>query len=43
MMELDALYADVIVMRWEKLTGRKAVLQGTAQTFAEVAAERGTA
>jgi DNA modification methylase len=23
-MELDALYCDVIVQRWEKFTGRKA-------------------
>jgi DNA modification methylase len=24
LMELDCLYADVIVQRWEKFTGRKA-------------------
>jgi DNA modification methylase len=24
LMELDALYCDVIVQRWEKFTGRKA-------------------
>lgn len=27
MMELDPRYIDVIVARWEKLTGKKAVLQ----------------
>lgn len=26
-MELDALYCDVIVKRWEEFTGRKAVRQ----------------
>ena len=27
MMELDARYCDVIVKRWEKLTGKKAKLE----------------
>jgi hypothetical protein len=27
-MELDALYSDVIVQRWEQFTGRKAERQG---------------
>jgi DNA modification methylase len=27
LMELDALYCDVIVQRWEKFTGRKAERQ----------------
>jgi DNA modification methylase len=30
LMELDALYCDVIVERWEKFTGRKAEQKGTA-------------
>lgn len=30
MMELDPLYADVIVTRWENATGKKAVLDGKA-------------
>jgi len=42
-MELDGLYADVILSRWTKLTGRQPVLEATGQTFAAVAAERGTA
>jgi DNA modification methylase len=29
LMELDTLYCDVIVQRWEKFTGQKAVLEGT--------------
>ncbi|WP_442485136.1 DNA modification methylase [Aeoliella sp. SH292] len=28
LMELDTLYCDVIVQRWEKFTGQKAVLEG---------------
>jgi hypothetical protein len=39
-MELDALYADVIVDRWQKLTGKEAVLEGTQKTFAQVREER---
>ncbi|MCG3128276.1 MAG: hypothetical protein CHACPFDD_03154 [Phycisphaerae bacterium] len=32
LMELDPLYADVIVQRWEKFTGRKAERTETAET-----------
>ena len=39
-MELDPKYVDVIVQRWEGFTGKKAVLDGTALTFEDVAAER---
>jgi DNA modification methylase len=28
LMELDPLYADVMVTRWEQFTGKKAVLAG---------------
>lgn len=38
--ELDELYADVIVQRWQNLTGRKAILEGTTKTFDELRAER---
>ena len=41
-MELDPSYSDVIVKRWEAKTGKAAVLEATAQTFAEVTATRGT-
>jgi DNA modification methylase len=40
LMEIDELYADVIVMRWQKLTGRDAVLEGKGRTFAWIQAER---
>jgi DNA modification methylase len=43
LMELDEPYCDVILMRWAKLTGKQPVLEATGRTFAEVAAERGTA
>jgi hypothetical protein len=39
-MEIDALYTDVIVSRWEKFTGREAVLEGTGQTFKALCEER---
>ncbi len=38
-MEIDPLYMDVIVTRWQKFTGKAATLEGGG-TFAEVAAER---
>lgn len=31
LMELDTLYCDVIVQRWEKFTGQKAVLESTKE------------
>jgi DNA modification methylase len=30
LMEIDPLYCDVIVTRWERFTGKKAVRQGVA-------------
>lgn len=39
-MELEATFCDVIVTRWQESTGRKATLDGTEQTFAEIAAAR---
>ena len=38
--ELDPAYVDVAVLRWQVFTGRTAVLAGTGETFAAVAAER---
>ena len=38
--ELEPRYVDVAVMRWQKMTGRQAVLETTGQTFGEVQAER---
>lgn len=35
--EIDPLYVDVAILRWEKLTGKQAVHCDTGQSFAEVA------
>ena len=39
-LEIDPLYVDVAVKRWQDFTKRDAVLKATGQTFDEVAAER---
>jgi DNA modification methylase len=39
-MELDARFVDVAVRRWEKFTGRDALLESTGATFADVQAAR---
>lgn len=42
LMELDPVYCDVIVRRWQAFTGKSAVLESDGRTFAEVeAAARG--
>lgn len=41
LIEIDPLYCDVTVRRWELLTGRDAVLIETGQTFGELEAVRG--
>jgi DNA modification methylase len=38
--ELDPKYVDVVVARWEKLTGKQAILDGDGRTFEQVKAER---
>lgn len=40
--EIEPGYVDVAIRRWEKMTGKQAVLESTGQTFAQVAAERTT-
>lgn len=40
LMELDPKYVDVIVQRWQNATGKKALLESTGQTFADVQAGR---
>jgi DNA modification methylase len=40
MMELDPAYTDVIVQRWQELTGEDAVLDGTDESFEAVTARR---
>lgn len=39
-MELDPVYVDLIVRRWQAFTGHAAKLEGDGRTFDEVAAER---
>jgi DNA modification methylase len=39
-LEIDPAYVDVVVHRWQKLSGKQAVLDGDGRTFAEVAAQR---
>jgi hypothetical protein len=41
--EIQPVFVDVAVRRWEKSTGRAARLEANGQTFTEVAAERGVA
>ena len=38
--ELDPVYVDVAIRRWQSITGKAAVLAGTNQSFAQVEAER---
>jgi len=38
--ELDPLYVDVAVRRWEAFSGKQAILQQTEKTFGEVSHER---
>jgi len=38
--DIDPKYIDVTVIRWQKFTGRQAVLDGDGRTFDEVAKER---
>ena len=38
--ELDPKYVDVVVQRWQTLSGKQATLEGDGRTFAEIAAER---
>jgi DNA modification methylase len=40
LMELDAAYCDVIVQRWQNLTGKEAALDGSGEGFADIARER---
>ena len=42
-LEIDPAYVDLIVTRWQKLTGEHAVLVGDGRAFVEVAAERQSA
>jgi DNA modification methylase len=39
-LEMDPRYLDVIVQRWETLSGKKATLEGDGRTFEGIAGER---
>jgi DNA modification methylase len=39
-LEVNPAYVDVAVLRWQAFTGEQATLDGSGQTFAQVAAER---
>lgn len=39
-LEIDPLYVDTLIRRWQAFTGQQAVHRGTGRTFAEVQAER---
>jgi DNA modification methylase len=41
LLEIDPAYADVIVRRWQEVTGEAAVLEGDDRVFADIAAARG--
>ena len=38
--EIDPLYVDVAIRRWQEFTKRDVVLKGTGQTFDDVAVAR---
>ena len=39
-LELDPKYVDVIIERWQELTGKEAVLEGLSATFQQVQSQR---
>ena len=39
-LELDPKYVDVVVERWQRLTGLEATLDGDGRTFEQIKAER---
>jgi hypothetical protein len=39
-MELDPAYTDVMVLRWQEATGKKAFLDGDGRAFHALSAER---
>jgi DNA modification methylase len=40
LIELDPKYCDVIVRRWQELSGGAATLDGDGRTYDDIAAER---
>ncbi len=43
LIELEPLYVDVIVRRWQEFTGKRATQHGTSRTFDEVRQQRASA
>lgn len=41
-LEIDPLYVDVIVLRWQALTGKAATLEQDGRTFEQVRSARGS-
>jgi DNA modification methylase len=39
-LELDPKYVDVVVQRWQSLSGKKAAREGDGRTFEDIALER---
>ena len=39
-MELDPHYVDVAVMRWQRITGKQAILESSGQTWEQVSVQR---
>jgi len=39
-MELDPKYVDVIILRWQQLTGRDAICAENQEAFEKLASER---
>jgi hypothetical protein len=39
-MELDPKYVDVVVQRWQDLSGKKATLEAEGRSFEEIADDR---
>ena len=40
LIEVDPIYCDVIVRRWQKLTGKKACISGSGETFEQLEQKR---
>jgi DNA modification methylase len=40
LIEIDPIYCDVIVKRWQEFTGQAATFQSTGQNFAQISLER---
>ena len=40
LIELDGAYIDITIRRWEGLTGKRAVLRETGESFSQVAEKR---